>query len=793
VDEAARALCAPLEGFPGRVAVVALGGYGREVLLPGSDIDLMVLHTERRPERARRAAEALFYPFWDAGFELGHAVRTVDESVRLSQERVDAACSLLDARLVWGDRELLRELDRAVARALGRNVDRFLARLEEDAAGRRERFGSCSADQDPDLKEASGGLRDTLVPRWAGRAAFGTDLDGLLERGVLRPRERRLLEEAEEFLVRARSALHLETGRRSDRLVQDLHPSLARAFGYEATSGLDAPDALMRALFEHARQVEHVRETFLRRARAAVSGRQAEVDVPPPRTPDDIVEAFARSAGRGLSPAALDRIEGADLGEPPYPWTGQTRRAFLEMLTAGRDGAAALEAMDRAELLPPFVPEWTEVRCRPQRDPYHRHSVDVHLLETAATAAAILNGRPGDDPILRQAAGAVEDRDGLLLGAFLHDIGKRGEGRHVEVGRRVAGDALARMGFPEATREHAVFLVGEHLLLADTSARRDLSDENLVMDVAARVAEPSRLASLYVLTVADAEATGPHASTPWRLSLVRELVVKVQRVLERGDLGEGASAADRRAAVADLLRGEEPAAVASYLDRMPRAYLGSVEPGTAARHFRLVTPALTSTEVRTDVAAGSRPGTHEVTVVAADRPGLLARMAGALALSGLNILSAEAFTTEDGVAVDLFSVEPAFRGEVDADRWRAVRTDLRRALEGRISLEHRVREKRRHYPSTAVEIPIEVTVRNDVSDFSTVVEVSAGDRIGLLFDLARAFEELDLDVHLAKVATYGPRVVDAFYVRDLEGRKVDDPERLAELERAIRARLSDVI
>jgi [protein-PII] uridylyltransferase len=779
----------------GRLAVVALGGYGRESLCPGSDVDLLVLHGGRGgSDRIRGTAETLFYPFWDAGIALGHAVRTVEESVRLAGERLDAACALLDARTVWGDDRLVEELRARLRRSLAREPGRFLAQLEEDHRARGDRFGSCAADLEPDLKEGRGGLRDLLVPRWVGRALFSAGSSStLVDRGLLRSREAEVLEEAEEFVTRVRSALHLETGRRSDRLVQDLQAPMAEAFGYEATSGLDAPDALMRALFDHARQVEHVRETFLGRA-AAEAGvvPVQQIDPPAPRKPDDVIEAFAEAARlqRPLSAAGLDRLESVGRGPAPHPWTERTRRAFLQILSAGRTGQRTFEAMDRADLLAPFFPEWTEVRCRPQRDPYHRHSVDVHLLETASTAGAILAGRP-DDPILRQAAGAVEDLEGLLLGALLHDIGKRGQGRHVEVGTRVAVGALERMGIDEPTRGRAVFLVREHLLLADTAARRDLSDENLVIDVAARVGDPERLAMLYVLTVADAESTGPHASTPWRMALVRELVGKVQRLLERGEkVGDtGALLGARRDAVAELLAAEDPGAVASYLGRIPRAYLAAVPPPVAARHFRLVMPALSSAEVRTEVAPGSRPGTHEVTVVAADRPGLLARIAGALALSGLNILSAEAFTTEDGVAIDLFAVEPAFRGEVDEERWRAVRTDLRRALEGRISLEHRVREKRRHYPSPPGSVPVEVTVRNDVSDFSSVVEVSAPDRIGLLYDLARAFEELALDVHLAKVATYGPRVVDAFYVRDLEGRKVDDPERLTELERAIRVRV----
>jgi [protein-PII] uridylyltransferase len=387
----------------------------------------------------------------------------------------------------------------------------------------------------------------------------------------------------------------------------------------------------------------------------------------------------------------------------------------------------------------------------------------------------------------------VGDRQAVLLGALLHDIGKTGTGRHVEVGIRVAGRMLDRMALTDSTRDAVLFLVAEHLLLADTAVRRDLSDENLVLDVAARVRDPERLAMLYMVTAADARATGPHAWTPWRQALVRELVAKVEHVLERGEMGadRAAELRERGRAVRGLLAKEDPAQVDSYLARIPRAYLLAVAPETAAGHLDLVMPPLASAEVRTAAAAGLRPGTHEVTVVARDRPGLLANIAGALALAGLKILSARAFTTEDGVALDLFTVEPAFRGEIEEDRWRRMRSVLRKALEGRISLEHRVREKRGHYGRPRADVPVEVAVDNETSDFATIVEVSTADRIGLLFDLAQAFHDLSLDVHLAKVATYGARVVDAFYVRDLGGGKVEDAERIGEIERAIVARLSE--
>jgi [protein-PII] uridylyltransferase len=310
--------------------------------------------------------------------------------------------------------------------------------------------------------------------------------------------------------------------------------------------------------------------------------------------------------------------------------------------------------------------------------------------------------------------------------------------------------------------------------------------------VAAAVGDPRRLAMLYVLTVADAEATGPHAATPWRLALVRELVRKVQHVLESGEMGPDRAALlpARLRAIAQHLSGEEPEAVRRYVARLPRPYVLAVEPEVAAGHFRLVGPPIGATEVRTSAGPGERTGTYDVTVVASDRPGLLARISGSLSLVGLNILSAQAFTTEDGAAIDRFVVEPAFHGDVDQERWRRFRQTLRRALEGRLWLEERVREKRGHYPSPDADVPTEIRVLDDASDFFTVVEVETADRIGLLHDLAHVFEDLRLDVHVAKVATYGPRVVDAFYVRDLEGRKVGETGRTAEVRGALRDRLA---
>ncbi|HVF07533.1 MAG TPA: hypothetical protein VNC60_03055, partial [Actinomycetota bacterium] len=334
-------------------------------------------------------------------------------------------------------------------------------------------------------------------------------------------------------------------------------------------------------------------------------------------------------------------------------------------------------------------------------------------------------------------------------------------------------------------------MVAEHLLLPDTATRRDLTDEDLILDVAARIETPERLMALHLLAQADAAATGPAASTPWRQTLVRELVARVERVFARGHMGVELAhrLTDRVEAVRALLASEPDAAVERFVLRMPRGYFLSVEPDRVAAHYPMIAPDVGSTEVRSSDWPGAEPGTYELLVVAGDRPGLLSFIAGAMALTGLSILSAKVFTTDDHVAVDLFEVEGSFEAEITPARWRDLRSVIRGAVEGRISLDHRVAEKRARYPAPRSRAPVTVEIDNDASDYSTIVEVGGPDRIGLLYDITSALAELTLDVHLAKVTTYEGRVIDAFYVRDSLGRKVTDPEQVREIASAVSTRL----
>lgn len=776
----------------GPVALIAIGGYGRGELAPASDIDLLLVHDGEHPAAVAALAESLLYPLWDAGLSVGHAVRTPLDCLAFAAGRVDAATAMLDARPVAGDEALAEQVRAEVLGWVREDPRGFAVRLWEAMLERHRRYGTVSHHLEPDVKEGSGGLRDVQTLGWLAAVAGETpDLPTLDGVGTLRAVEREEVDAATEFLTRVRSAVHLQTRTKTDRLLLDRQQDIARDMGFADEPGLVAVDGLMRAVFTHARQVEHVVACVFERFLG-----DEEEPGDPELTPEGVMTAFALAAeeGRRLSPTLLDRIEEIDLPSP-VTWTPQLRGAFLRILRSGDGGIGTLEAMDRVGLLERFLPAWSAVRCRPQRDPYHRYTVDVHLLEALAGVARLLagvddDGTATDDPLVTELLGLVADRDALLLGALLHDVGKTGEGRHVQVGSRIADETMASMGIPAPTRELARFMVTEHLLLPDTATRRDLGDEDLVMSVAAKIGTPERLAALYLLAIADAGATGPHAWTPWRRTLVQELVRKVRNVMERGEMSaDHAERLDERiSTIRRLLADEDPAAVETFLGRVPPTYLLAVTADRAAEHFALLSSPIGAKEVRTLSAPGPRPEIHQLTVIAADRHGLLSLVAGALSLAGLSILSAQVFTTEDDVAMDLFEVEGSFEGDVAEERWRAFRSALRKAIEGRSSLEHRVADKRRHYPVPTPRSAVKVTVDNEASDFFTVIEVGAPDRLGLLYDITRTLAELGLDVHLAKVATYGERVIDAFYVRDTVGRKIFDSAALGGIERILAER-----
>jgi [protein-PII] uridylyltransferase len=711
------------------VALVAVGGYGRAELSLQSDIDVVLLHSGRAD--IGEIADGLWYPIWDEGLKLGHAVRTVREALALASDDLDTATSFLQVRHLAGDEDLTEDLAARGLEQWRKRAKRWLTDLSARVAARHEQSGEVAYLLEPDLKEGRGGLRDVHALRWAEAA-----------RSLLWEGDDPALVDAYRTLLSARVELHRRTERPGDRLLLEEQDAVAAALGYG-----DADD-LMRDVAQAARTIAWRSDDAWSRIDAALSGpsgfrsrrdravgdglvlRDGEVhltaDAPLGTDPSVPLRAAAAAAAAGtrIHRGSLDRLARA-VAPLPEPWPPEVRGALVDLLLAGHRAVPVIEAFDQLGLWEPVFPEWVALRSKPQRNAYHRFTVDRHLIEAAANAAALV---------------ARTDRpDLLVLGALLHDVGKGFPGDHTEVGIELLETIGPRMGFPPEDVAVLQAMVRHHLLLPDVATRRDLDDPETINLVAEAVGDPLVLNLLAGLTEADSLATGPAAWGRWKAELVRDLVRRTAHVLGGGSPEE--------------VREDFP----------------------TAEHHALM-------------AAGQqvlRGEGDRLTVVTRDRPGLFSRVTGVLALNGLSVLDA-AVAGAEGMALEVLRVESSFGPTIT---WDKVIADLEAAVEGRLALQARLAERARVYgrrgPAAPIAEPPRVHVDNRASRHATVVEVHAPDSMGVLYRITRALSELDLDIVSAKVQTLGDRVVDAFYVRGPAGGKVEDPAVLVEIERAL--------
>jgi [protein-PII] uridylyltransferase len=745
------------------LGLVAVGGYGRAELCPFSDLDVVLVYERRRDVGA--IADAVWYPVWDEGVRLDHSVRRPAEVLEVAAADLRAQLGLLDGRLVHGDAGVVTPL---LARALDlwrARAGAWLPVLADQVDERHRVHGDVAFLLEPDLKESHGGLRDIHVVTAAGRAvpavAEEVDLSGL--------------DGPRQVLTAARVELHRATGRATDRLLLQEQDQVAAALDYA-----DA-DALMAAIAEAGRTIAWVADDVWRRRalwtptrrgrRRLRSGRRrdaptaggAEGSAVEPgvalvgeddgahQGPMVVLGADADVAGdpglplriaavaaeheAPIARATLDTLA-AGSPPPPTPWTDDLRRDLVRVLAAGEPAIAALEALDQRGLLTRLIPEWAAVRNRPQRNSFHRFTVDRHLLEAAAEAAALAPG--------------VERPDLLLVGALLHDIGKGSPGDHTDAGVEIVGEMGRRLGFVPSDVDILVSLVRNHLLLSELATRRDLDDPATVDAVVSAVGDSTRLELLAALTEADSRATGPAAWGSWKAGLVADLV-------RRSD--------------ARLAGGATPVRSSLVTDRH-RGFMEQVK------------------KLGRSIVTATGP---TVTVVAKDRPGLLATVAGVLALHGLSVRSADV-TGEDEYAVELFDVEPSRSRWPD---WELVADEIDAVLRGTLPLDERLARQAHAYAgerraSSPRPITTSVKVIDAASATSTVIEIRAADAVGLLYRITATLFALDLDVVAARVSTFGHEVVDAFYVRDrTTGGKITDRDRIKDIEDRARRATAD--
>ena len=697
-------------------ALLAVGGHGRRELCPGSDLDLVLLHRAHRGYD--RVAQAIWYAIWDSGVPLDHSVRTRGEVLTVARTDMKAVLGLLDGRLVAGDEHLCERVLAEVRELWRKQSATYLPELEQAGNARHREHGELAFLLEPDVKQSAGGLRDLAALRAIGTAL--PDLAPLTRTPTLAG--------AEQLVLAARVVLHCRTGRDSDRLLLQEQDQVAAVLGFA-----DA-DALMARVADAGRSVTATSVETWRRVRTAQAGarpvadvdlgdgivlRGGEIAVASGRSPAEDPTLLVRIGVAAAQRNALVERESLDLLEleaprPPEPWSETMRDAFLALLGTGDALVPVVEALDQRRLFERLLPEWSVVRNRPQRNAYHRFTVDRHLLEAVARAGEHVH--------------AVDRPDLLLLGALLHDLGKGFDGDHSEVGEDLASDIARRMGFEERDVAVLARVVAYHLVLPEVATRRDLDDPSTI-ELVARVVEDRRtLALLAALTEADSRATGLSAWSPWKAELVAMLAERVGRLLD----------------------GHPMRAPAPYVPDPADAEL--LARGTLA----------------------VRGSGRRVTVVAPDRPGLLAAAAGALALHRCNVRRATASAASPGMAVEVFDVEPQF------DRlpeWSAVERDLAAILDGNLDVSARLAEQERAYaaarrPLSARRPERYVVVDNTTSDLASIVEVRAPDRFGLLYEITAALAASGCDVEAAFVDTIGHSVVDSFYVHGPDGGKL---------------------
>jgi [protein-PII] uridylyltransferase len=810
------------------MAIVATGGYGRGLMAPGSDIDLLFLLPYKQTAWGESIAETILYCLWDMGLKVGYATRSVDECIRQAKADMTIRTALLEARYLLGERKLYDQLvagfDRQVVQG---TAAEFVAAKLAEREERLRRAGQSRYLVEPNVKDGKGGLRDLHTLFWMAKYVYRVrEPEELIEHGVFDRLEYQLFRRCEDFLWAVRCHMHFVTGRAEERLSFDLQRDIAIRLGYTSHPGLRDVERFMKHYFLIAKDVgdltailcaelearqakdvpmlNRVVARFRRRPRRAaldakgfivdhnrISVADAKVFE---RDPVNLIRLFHLAQRHNLDfhPDAMRlATRSLKLIDKAVREDAEANRLFLDILTAKNDAEVVLRRMNETGVLGRFIPDFGRIVSMMQFNMYHHYTVDEHLLRCIGVLAEIEAGKHEEYGLANELVRTIkpEHRTVLYVALFLHDIAKGRVEDHSIAGARIARKLGPRFGLSAANTEILVWLIEQHLTMSSIAQSRDLSDRRTIENFVAVVQSLERMKLLTILTTADIRAVGPGVWNGWKAQLIRALYYETEPALTGGF-----SEVDRARRVA-MAQGEfraemkdwEPAEIDRYIARHYPAYWLKVDLPRKVAHARFLRSAeevgkTLATSVSFDAGAITI-----LTVLAPDHPWLLSVIAGACAATGANIVDAQIFTTTDGLALDTISVSREFELDDDEGR-RAIRIAdaIERALCGDLKLPEVV--AKRAAPKGRIKafaVEPEVNVNNAWSNRYTVVEVSGLDRPGLLYELTTALSKLNLNIASAHVATFGERAVDVFYVTDLLGAKIFSPTRHAAIKRAL--------
>ncbi|MGQ0582419.1 MAG: [protein-PII] uridylyltransferase [Reyranella sp.] len=810
-----------------RLGLVATGGYGRGELAPLSDLDLLFLRPYKQTPRGEQIVEFMLYLLWDLGLKVGHATRTVAESLRYAENDHTIRTALLEMRYLWGDRDLYDELHKGFAQKFhtGDGRDFVEAKLAERDQ-RHQRMGDSRYVVEPNVKEGKGGLRDLHLLFWIAKYLYRvSEPADLVAKGVLTKEEARLFERAERFLTTVRCHIHYLTGRIDDRLSFDLQREIAERLGYHDRPGSRGVERFTKHYYLHAKTVGDLTRIFIaaledshkRKPKLAalwqtlrprqldgfkLDGERLAVATPDAFTKDPvaILRLFhvAQENDLDIHPATLRLITQNIRLVDKLRTDPEANRLFMEMMTSRHDPETTLRRLNEAGVFGRFVPDFGRVVAQTQHDMYHTYTVDEHTIRAIGILASIENGTLKEDhPLSAEVVHKVLSRPVLYLSVLLHDIAKGRGGDHSVLGADVAMQVGPRLGLSAAETETVAWLVRHHLAMSGTAFQRDLMDPKTIENFAALVQSPERLRLLLVLTVCDIRAVGPNVWNGWKAALLRQLYNAAEQVLSGGTLAGGRADRIRQ------IQAEVAARLASWTDQekdehFARGYAPywlSFDPDTLARQAELVRGAERARqplaiEHRVDAARS----VTEVTIYTLDTHGLFARLAGAMAVSGANIVDAKIFTLANGMALDTFWIQD-LEGKPFDDPQRLARLAARveLALSNRLNIQRELDTQRGSWPKRDQVFTVQprVLINNNASDTFTVIEVNGRDRPGFLHVVTRALTRLNLQIASAHITTYGERAVDVFYVKDLFGLKVVNQDKLNQVAETVEKSIRD--
>ena len=803
-------------GEPTDYAVLAQGGFGRGALNPRSDIDLLFLF-RKKVEEGDLITRAILHTLWDLRFEVGYSTRTLSECIIAAQDDTDSLTSMLEIRHLAGAPDLQAQLQDALARRFfGRRARGFIKEKTQERIQRHSRSKFSVQLLEPNIKESPGGLRDIHTAGWFLKARRALNVpEGLLEDRVLTRRNYQTYVEALDFLLRTRNELHFHTDKSFDVLEHDIQPVIAENLGYKDHDNELGVEHFMRDYYTHAGAVKHISDLICERLKGQSSADRAvgflvrrELDdgsvlhrthlgLPKKRrgffdkTPHRLLSLFlnAQRFGVSINEVAQQAIKDhLHLIDDKFRSSSRSSRIFLDILHGPVGIGTALRTMHELDVLGAYIPEFGSLTCLVQYNRYHIYTADEHTLVALENLEHLARNPslPHDLQHLRRVFNEIPRKELLFLALLMHDVGKSVRGsNHSMVGAEMTRNFLMRLGLPKDQIETVVVLVRQHLTMSDIAQRRDLSDRAMLEEFASIFSRPDVLRMLYVLTYADLSAVTHTAWTSWKGHLLRELYEKTFDILTQNEQPESEQPKPQEIQALLVALGDQipRQKLVEHLNNMPPRYSEQNSPEEIAHHFHMIDN-LGSLPVAVRIEPSGL--FTEITICTYDQPFRLSEICGVLATHDINIFSAQAYTRQDGIVIDIFQVSrPA--PEPDPQLRDGIQQTLTDVFRHKVHVadlfaSHRQRWSRRHTPT--IPIPIEVTFENDVSARYTVIDIIAQDATGLLYTITHTLSDLGLDIYTARIGTQADRAVDAFYVRQ-NGDKITDEKMITHITQTL--------